>query len=123
MYIDLNNIQIRLDSSVKHISKIACMTLSGAIEDELDLAYIAFPIITIYKDRIDFGKCLNSDLEGMVGFLGIPNFYMEYGNVIYRFDSGYSYSIWSKKIDYSGIFAPTVPDNVQLFNLIYPQYL
>lgn len=76
MYIDLNNIQIRLDSSVKHISKIACMTLSGAIENGLVLADNAFPIITIYKDRIDFGKCLNSDLEGMVGFLGIPNFYM-----------------------------------------------
>lgn len=57
------------------------------------------------------------------GFLGIPNFYMEYGNVIYRFDSGYSYSVWSKKLDYTGMFAPTVPDNVQLFNLIYPQYL
>lgn len=47
MYIDLNNIQIRLDSSVKHISKIACMTLSGAIENGLVLADNAFPIITI----------------------------------------------------------------------------
>ena len=55
MYIDLNNIQIRLDSSVKHISKIACMTLSGAIENGLVLADNAFPIITIYKE-FRFGR-------------------------------------------------------------------
>lgn len=123
MLINFENIHIQLSSNVKHITEVACMTLSGAIENGIILSGNAFPFITIYKDRIDFGKSQNAELEGMVGFLGLPNFYMEYGSILYRFDSGYSYSVWSKKLDYTGLFAPIEPDNIQIFNLLYPKFI
>lgn len=110
-----------LDSSVKHISRVACMALSGTIENGLMLSSNYSAQIVIYKDRIDFGECYNPDFQGVSGLL-FPNFYMEYGNVIYRYGCNLSCSFWGKTIDYVGAFAPTSPDNEQIYNLIYPRF-
>ena len=73
------------------------------------------------KDRIDFGRCSNPEIQGMSGNIA-PNFYMEYGNVIYRFGSNLKCGWLSKQIDYVGTMAPTSPDNPEIFNLIYPRF-
>ena len=121
MYIDLNTLCISLDSSVKHISRTACMALSGTIENGLVLSNNADAKIIIYKDRIDFGRCLNTELDGVSGMV-FPNFYKEYESIVYRFGSNMKCSLWSGTLDYVGILAPTKPDNIQLFNLIYPRF-
>ena len=115
------NIKIVLDSSVKHLTKTAAMALSGSLENGLVFTGTDRNLITIYKDRIDFGKSINPELEGIVGNY-FPNFYREYGKIVYRFGSGYKYSWFTKTLDYVGIMAPTVPDNPVLFNLIYPRF-
>ena len=47
---------------------------------------------------------------------------LEYGNVIYRFGSNLKCGWLSKQIDYIGTMAPTSPDNIEIFNLIYPRF-
>ncbi len=121
MYIDLNEISIRLDSSVKHITKVACMALSGTIENGLVISQNPSADIVIYKDRIDFGKCLNSELSHVSGLI-FTNFYKEYNNIIYRFGSNLKCSFIGRTIDYVGSLAPTTPDNEQLYQLIYPRF-
>ena len=113
----LQTINIQLDSSVKSITKVAAMCLSGAID----------PNIKICKDRIEFGKCYTPELQGFSGNLyptiPLPNFYLEFGNLIYYYDkSAYKHSLWSKELDYRGIFPPTSPDDPTIFNLIYPKF-
>ena len=122
------NIKIKLDSSVKHITKVACMALSGCIENGLVLTNNFTAEIIIYKDRIDFGKCLRPELSNASGLLSpilpmFPNFYKEYQNIIYRYANNYGFSSLTKTLDYVGVFAPVVPDNEVIFNLIYPRCL
>ena len=124
----LNSINIQLDSSVKSITEVAAMCLSGSIENGILIAQNENPSIKIFKDKIEFGKCYNPMLQGFSGciypyipYFG-PNFYVEFGNLIYYYDTAYKFSTWSKKLDYQGLLAPSVPDNVDFFNMIYPKF-
>ena len=123
----LQTINIQLDSSVKSITKVAAVCLSGAIANGIVLAQNENPNIKICKDRIEFGKCYTPELQGFSGNLyptiPLPNFYLEFGNLIYYYDkSAYKHSLWSKELDYRGIFPPTSPDDPTIFNLIYPKF-
>ncbi len=117
--VPIRNINVRLDSSVKSISRAAACHLSSVIANGIMLAQNND--VVIYKDRIDFGRCSNPEIQGMSGNIA-PNFYMEYGNVIYRFGSNLKCGWLSKQIDYVGTMAPTSPDNPEIFNLIYPRF-
>lgn len=122
MDVSLKNIRILLDSGVKHISKTACMAISGSLENGLLLTGTYDNVITIYRDRIDFGKSINPELKSIYGFIA-ANFYREYGSIIYRYGPNLKCSFFSKTIEYKGLYPPTQPDNPQLFNLIYPKFL
>lgn len=122
MYIDFNDIAIELDASVRHITSAACMHLSGILENGIALADNPTPYIKIGKDKIDFGKSYNPDLIEMSGLI-FPNFYKEYGNIVYRYGSNLKCSFWNKTLDYVGLMPPSVPDNIQLYNLIYPRFV
>ena len=120
--VSMNNngfINIRLDSSVKSISRTAAYHLSSVISNGMMLSQNSE--IIIYKDHIDFGRCMNPEFQGTSGNIA-PNFYMEYGNVIYRFGSNLKCGWLSKQIDYVGTMAPTSPDNYEIFKLIYPRF-
>lgn len=110
---------IRLDSSVKSISRVAAYHLSSVIANGIIMSQSNE--VVIYKNRIDFGKCNNAEFQGVSGNIA-PNFYIEYGNVIYRFGSNLKCGWFSKQIDYIGTMAPTAPDNPEIFNLIYPRF-
>lgn len=112
-------INVRLDHSVKSISRTAAYHLSSTIANGVMLSQNNDVII--YKDRIDFGECNNPEYQGVSGNIA-PNFYMEYGNVIYRFGSNLKCGWFSKQIDYVGTMAPTSPDNSEVFKLIYPRF-
>lgn len=114
-----SSINVRLDSSVKSISRAAACHLSSVIANGVMLSQNND--VVIYKDRIEFGQCNDPSLQGRKGIIA-PNFYMEYGNVIYRFGSNLKCGWLSKKIDYVGLMAPTSPDNTEIFNLIYPRF-
>lgn len=120
--VPLNNsclINVRLDRSVKSISRTAAYHLSSVIANGMMLSQNND--VTIYKDRIDFGRCTNPEIQGTSGNIA-PNFYMEYGNVIYRFGSNLKCGWFSKQIDYVGTIAPTFADNPEIFNFIYPRF-
>lgn len=120
--VPINNtplININLDSSVKSISLTAAYHLSSIIGNGIMLS--RNNDIVIYKDRIDFGRCYNPELKGISGNIA-PNFYIEYGNVIYRFGSNLKCGWFKKQIDYVGTLAPTSPDNPDIFRLIYPRF-
>lgn len=112
-------INIRLDCSVKSISRTAAYHLSSVIANGIMLSQNSE--IIIYKDHIDFGRCMNSEIQGTSGNIA-PNFYMEYGNVIYRFGSNLKCGWFSKQLEYVGSMAPNFPDNSEIFNLIYPRF-
>ena len=114
-----NPINVRLDSSVKSISRTAAYHLSSVIANGILLSQNNDVII--YKDHIDFGKCFNSKIQGTSGNIA-PNFYMEYGNVIYRFGSNLKCGWFRKQIDYVGTMTPTSPDAPEILNLIYPRF-
>lgn len=114
-----NFINIRLDCSVKSISRTAAYHLSSVIANGIMLSQNSE--IIIYKDHIDFGGCMNPEFQGTLGNIA-PNFYIEYGNVIYRFGSNLKCSWFSKQLEYVGCMAPTFPDNSEIFNLIYPRF-
>ena len=97
------------------------MAISGYIENGLIFTGTDTNVITIYKDRIDFGKSVNPDLANIYGNFFV-NFYREYGNIIYRFCSNFKWSFFSKTIDYCGIMAPEVPDNELFFKMMYPKF-
>lgn len=124
---DINNLNIKLDPSVKHLTKVACMALSGYISGGLLLTNNPTADIVIYKDKIDFGRCLHPELSGFSGKLSpmlpvSPNFYKEYQDIVYRYAANLKWSMWSKTIDYVGMFAPTEPDNYEIFKQLYPRY-
>lgn len=113
--------QIQLDPSVKHITPVACMVLSGIIENGICLTSNPYPHITIYKDRVDFGKCYNPELDAVSGLI-IPFFCKEYGDIIYRYHNNFKLSFWNKTLDYIGVLPPQEPDNSTIFELLYPQF-
>ena len=121
MFINIEGLSIRLDPSIRHISKVACMAISGTIENGLLLTANPAANIVIYKDKIDFGPCINPELSSASGLI-FPNFYKEYNSIVYRFGNNIKCSFWGKTLDYVGNFPPTSPDNVQLYNLIYPKF-
>lgn len=112
-----SSLNIRLDSSVRSISRTAAYHLSSVIANGVMLSQNND--VTIYKDRIDFGRSNDPAVQGMSGNIA-PNFYVEYGHVIYRFGPNLKCGWLSKQIDYVGTMAPTFPDNPEIFNLIYP---
>ena len=117
----IQSINIQLDLSVKSISKIAAMCLSGSIANGIVLAQNENPNIKIFKNKIEFGECYNAEYYGISGKI-FPNYYIEYGNLIYYYDDSFKCSLLDKKLDYKGFFAVTEPDNIYIFNLIYPKY-
>ena len=112
-------LNIRLDNSVKSISRVAAYHLSSVIANGMMISQNND--VVIYKDRIDFGRCNNAEFQGVSGNIA-PNFYIEYGNIVYRFGSNLKCGWFSKQIDYVGTMAPTSPDNPEIFNLIYPRF-
>ena len=117
----VSGINIILDSSVKHISRTACYHLSGIIENGIVLTGNPNPSIIIYKDKIDFGRCVNPELQGHAGRI-MFNFYLGYGNVIYHFPEILECGFFNKTIEYKGILAPTSPDNQEIYDILYPRF-
>lgn len=113
------SVNIHLDSSVKSITRTAAYHLSSAIQNGMLISNNND--ITIYKNRIDFGKCTNPNFQGKTGMVA-PNFYIEYGNVMYYFGNNLKCGWLHKQLDYCGEFPPTSPDNESIFNLIYPRF-
>ena len=97
------------------------MALSGTIENGLMLTGNSDSDIIIFQDKIEFGRCFNPELDGLSGLL-FPNFYKEYGNIVYRFGPNLKCSFWSKTIEYIGTFAPTEPDNNEIYKLLYLRF-
>lgn len=128
MMVDLSKIRITLGSSVSSITKEACMFLSGIIENGILLTANPTACVVIYNDRIDFGKTYDENLKNVSGSLQhvnelLSSFYIEYGNVVYRWKSFLiKCSLFRKQLKYVGNFPPTEPDNTQIFNLIYPKF-
>ena len=120
-YVDLNSLCISLDKSVRNITKVACMGLSGALENGLYISQNTDAHIVIYNNRIEFGQCLTPELSETSGWV-FGNFYKEYSNIVYRYGCNYKCSFWSKQLDYVGSFPPSTPDNPALFELIYPKF-
>lgn len=113
------NANIHLDSSVKSITRTAAYHLSSAIQNGMLISNNSN--VTIYKNRIEFGKCNNPSFQNKTGQVA-PNFYIEYGNVVYYFGNNLKCGWLSKQLDYCGTFPPTSPDNESIFNLIYPRF-
>ena len=59
--------------------------------------------------------------QGVTGNI-FPNFFLEFGNLVYYFNDAYKCSLFNKQLDYKGAFPPTVPDNEHIFNMIYPRF-
>lgn len=112
-----NNIQIKLDSSVKSITRSAAYHLSGVISN--GISFSRSNNITIYKNKIIF-ESKNHQYNGLSGNIA-PNFYVEYGNLVYYYTS-IKCSMFKKTLEYVGMFEPTQPDNEYIFNLIYPRF-
>ncbi len=117
----IQSIDIQLDMSVKSLTKIAAMCLSGTIANGIVLAQNENPNIRIWKNKIEFGKCYNPELAGLSGNI-MPNYYLEFGNLVYYYDDSFKCSLWDKQLDYKGFFTPTEPDNMYIFNMIYPKF-
>ena len=73
MYSKFDNLDITVDSSIKKITRKACMYLSEAIENGIMLSENPTANIVIYDDRIDFGMCLNPTMD-MMNAAYFPNF-------------------------------------------------
>lgn len=117
----IQSLDIDLDSSVKSITRTAAMCLSGSIANGIVIAQNPNPRVRIFNNRIEFGKCNNPDLIGISGNV-YPCFYVEYGNLVYRYNTTWKCSFFGKQLDYKGMFAPSVPDDYTIFNLIYPRF-
>ena len=116
----IQSIDIKLDETVRSLTKIAAMYLSGSIANGIVLAQNENPNIKIYKNKIEFGKCYNPEFLGFSGNI-MTNYFMEFGNLVYYYDDSFKCSIWNKQLDYKGFFAQTEPDNEYIFNMIYPK--
>ena len=63
----IQSIDIKLDETVRSLTKIAAMYLSGSIANGIVLAQNENPNIKIYKNKIEFGKCYNPEFLGFSG--------------------------------------------------------
>lgn len=117
----IQSIDVLLDASVKSLTKVAAMCLSGIIANGIVLAQNKNPNIKIYKNKIEFGRCDNSELIGISGNIA-PNYFLEFGNLVYYYDNSFKCSLWNKQLDYKGFFMPTEPDNEYIYNMIYPKF-
>ena len=70
--VPIRNINVRLDSSVKSISRAAACHLSSVIANGIMLAQNND--VVIYKDRIDFGRCSNPEIQWHQLLLIIPKY-------------------------------------------------
>ncbi len=130
---------IRLDSSVRHLSKIAAYHLSGTLQN--GVMFTGSKESVIYSDRVEFGRCdpyhermVQEIKRNYVGFPGVPGniasyyfyekgFFSGSGRVIYRFGHFFKYDEWTKSLDYDGGFAnPEEPDNKEIFAQLYPRF-
>ena len=116
----VESLSIQLDKTVNSITKAAAMALSGYIANGIILSQNSSPIITIYKDRIEFSKNSNNQDYSQKICL-IPNYYVESGILIYKFKT-IKFLAYNRQLDYDGIFAPKKPDNVYIYNAIYPEF-
>lgn len=117
----IQSIDIQLDTSVKSLTKAAAMCLSGTIANGIVLAKNENPNIKIYKNRIEFGRCDNFELIGLSGNIA-PNYFLEFGNLIYYYGNSFKCSLLKKQLDYKGLYIPNEPDNEYIFNMIYPKF-
>ena len=118
---NIQSLNIQLDSPVKSITRVAAMCLSGTIANGIILVQNENPSIKIYENKIEFGRCYNPELVELSGNI-MPNYFLEFGNLVYYYDNSFKYSFWGKQLDYQGFFAPTEPDDLYIFNLIYPKF-
>lgn len=121
MYSKFDNLDITVDSSIKKITRKACMYLSEAIENGIMLSENPTANIVIYDDRIDFGMCLNPTMD-MMNTAYFPNFYEENGNIVYRFAGNASCEVEDHTINYVGHTDPVTADDNKVFNMIYSKY-
>lgn len=121
MYSKFDNLDITVDSSIKKITRKACMYLSEAIENGIMLSENPTANIVIYDDRIDFGMCLNPTMD-MMNDAYFPNFYEENGNIVYRFAGNASCEVEDHTINYVGHTDPITADDNKVFNMIYSKY-
>lgn len=121
MYSKFDNLDITVDSSIKKITRKACMYLSEAIENGIMLSENPTANIVIYDDRIDFGMCLNPTMD-MMNDAYFPNFYEENGNIVYRFAGNACCDVEDQTINYVGHTDPITADDNKVFNMIYSKY-
>lgn len=122
----VGGINISLDASVNNLTRVAAMHLSGSIINGITISMNCSNII-IYKNKVSFGKCHNPLLQNISGnvtnpYYPGPNFYMEYGNLAYYYDNAFKCSFWSKTLDYQGFCPPQEPDDINIYNLLYPKF-
>ena len=77
----IQSIDIKLDETVRSLTKIAAMYLSGSIANGIVLAQNENPNIKIYKNKIEFGKCYNPEFLGFSGNIMTNYFMMILSNV------------------------------------------
>lgn len=121
MYSKFDNLDITVDSSVKNITRTACMYLSEAIEHGIMLSENPTANIVIYDDRIDFGMCMNPTMD-MMNEAYFPNFYVENDSIVYRFAGNADCEVADQTIDYVGAYAPMTSEDNHVFNMIYSKY-
>lgn len=112
-----NNIRIRLDNSVKSITETAAFHLSGVISN--GISFSRSTNITIYKNKIIF-ESMNDRFNGVAGNIA-PNFYVEYGNLVYYY-TNIKCTLFRNKLEYVGPHGPTRPDDEYIFKLLYPRF-
>ena len=121
MYSKFDNLDITVDSSIKKITRKACMYLSEAIENGIMLSENPTANIVIYDDRIDFGMCLNPTMD-MMNAAYFPNFYEENGNIVCRLLLETKKEVEDQTINYVGHTDPITADDNKVFNMIYSKY-
>ena len=121
MYNKFDNLDITVDSSVKHITRSACKYLSEAIESGITLSENPAANIVIYDDHIDFGMCMNPTID-MINDVYFPNFYVENDNVVYRFEGNTKCEVKDNTIDYVGATDSVVSDDNTIFNKINSKF-
>ena len=121
MYSKIKDLEITVDSSVKHITPSACMYLSEAIENGVMLTENPAANIVIYDDRIDFGMCMNPALAMMSESM-FPDFYMEGDRMVYRFSGNAHCEVADDTIDYTGATVSASAGYNPLLGKIYPQF-
>lgn len=111
---------IKLGTLVNGITKEACFHLSGIIQNGLLFVGNPYSEIVIKRNEIDFGITRRSEFYGINGMF-MPQWYYENGHIKYKYGSNIGCSL-TGKISYKGVFAPTEPDNREVFTEIYRKF-